>query len=189
MHTTNCPINCPGHTDPIITDIKTLRQVSKETTPEEIAQLELKARIIAALPSAWVQGFGLSAIQIGVPLRYAYLTLPDRWRHGGGLAGVVELINPKITKFDRPCLFQGEGCLSLPGHRIDTIRYEQITMTNNGGPEFVVWGTPAVIVQHEIAHMNGKLIFDFAVNPYPHLGRNDRCGCGSGKKYKKCCLK
>lgn len=26
------------------------------------------------------------------------------------------------------------------------------------------------------------------VNPYPEIGRNDNCGCGSRKKYKKCCL-
>lgn len=27
------------------------------------------------------------------------------------------------------------------------------------------------------------------VNPLRHVGRNDPCPCGSGKKYKKCCLK
>jgi hypothetical protein len=27
------------------------------------------------------------------------------------------------------------------------------------------------------------------VNPAPKVGRNDPCPCGSGKKYKKCCLK
>ena len=26
------------------------------------------------------------------------------------------------------------------------------------------------------------------VNPARHVGRNDRCPCGSGRKYKKCCL-
>jgi hypothetical protein len=26
-------------------------------------------------------------------------------------------------------------------------------------------------------------------NPYRHVGRNDLCPCGSGKKYKKCCLR
>ncbi len=25
--------------------------------------------------------------------------------------------------------------------------------------------------------------------PGPNVGRNDPCPCGSGKKYKKCCLK
>jgi hypothetical protein len=27
-----------------------------------------------------------------------------------------------------------------------------------------------------------------ATNPYRSVGRNDPCPCGSGKKYKKCCL-
>jgi len=27
-----------------------------------------------------------------------------------------------------------------------------------------------------------------AVNPFKNVGRNDRCPCGSGKKFKKCCL-
>jgi uncharacterized protein YecA (UPF0149 family) len=25
-------------------------------------------------------------------------------------------------------------------------------------------------------------------NPFRHVGRNDPCPCGSGKKFKKCCL-
>jgi len=25
-------------------------------------------------------------------------------------------------------------------------------------------------------------------NPLRHVGRNDPCPCGSGKKFKKCCL-
>jgi hypothetical protein len=29
---------------------------------------------------------------------------------------------------------------------------------------------------------------DIAFNPYRNVGRNDPCPCGSGKKYKKCCL-
>jgi uncharacterized protein YecA (UPF0149 family) len=29
---------------------------------------------------------------------------------------------------------------------------------------------------------------DTYVNPNRHVGRNDPCPCGSGKKYKKCCL-
>ena len=27
-----------------------------------------------------------------------------------------------------------------------------------------------------------------AVNPFKGIGRNDPCPCGSGKKFKKCCL-
>ena len=29
---------------------------------------------------------------------------------------------------------------------------------------------------------------DIAFNPYRDVGRNDPCPCGSGKKFKKCCL-
>ncbi|MCA3559444.1 MAG: DUF1186 domain-containing protein [Aestuariivirga sp.] len=29
---------------------------------------------------------------------------------------------------------------------------------------------------------------DIAYNPHRHVGRNDPCPCGSGKKFKKCCL-
>ena len=27
-----------------------------------------------------------------------------------------------------------------------------------------------------------------AINPYRDVGRNDPCPCGSGRKFKKCCL-
>jgi len=33
---------------------------------------------------------------------------------------------------------------------------------------------------------NGKYMP--AINPMRHVGRNDPCPCGSGKKYKKCCI-
>ncbi len=29
---------------------------------------------------------------------------------------------------------------------------------------------------------------ELASNPYRNVGRNDPCPCGSGKKFKKCCL-
>jgi len=53
-------------------------------------------------------------------------------------------------------------------------------------------------VQHEIAHFvrgaqNEWLFNNSEINPkappaqVAHVGRNDPCPCGSGKKYKKCC--
>ena len=33
-----------------------------------------------------------------------------------------------------------------------------------------------------------RLEYEAEQQKYKHLGRNDRCSCGSGKKYKKCCL-
>ena len=37
--------------------------------------------------------------------------------------------------------------------------------------------------------VDGKIIKNSVKNPHKDLGRNDPCFCGSGKKYKKCCLR
>ena len=50
----------------------------------------------------------------------------------------------------------------------------------------------AVCVQHEIDHLRGMTIHDRENKLEPistvKIGRNEPCLCGSGKKYKKCCL-
>ena len=49
-----------------------------------------------------------------------------------------------------------------------------------------------ICVQHEIDHLNGVVCMDRKVNTTivkdAKVGRNEPCPCGSGKKYKKCCL-
>ena len=50
-----------------------------------------------------------------------------------------------------------------------------------------------ICVQHEIDHLNGLTIFDREDKPQPIIskkavGRNEPCPCGSGKKFKKCCI-
>ena len=50
----------------------------------------------------------------------------------------------------------------------------------------------AVCVQHEIDHLNGMRILDRAQEltirrTERKIGRNEKCPCGSGLKYKKCC--
>lgn len=163
----------------IITNLDILRQKSKPITWEEIARLDLKKRIQEALTTSWTPGFGLAAVQIGLPLQYAWYQFRRQQ---------VELINPKIIEMSEPSLLIGEGCLSIPGKRIDTIRYKEIKIENDK-KLYYVSGLEACIVQHEIDHMNGILMYARAKDPYPKLGRNDLCLCGSGKKYKKCCLK
>ena len=41
----------------------------------------------------------------------------------------------------------------------------------------------------EIERSHNLFLKESKNNPYPKTGRNDPCPCGSGKKYKKCCLK
>jgi peptide deformylase len=50
----------------------------------------------------------------------------------------------------------------------------------------------AVCVQHEIDHLNGIICMDRKVDTTYKAekkpGRNEPCYCGSGKKFKKCCI-
>lgn len=42
--------------------------------------------------------------------------------------------------------------------------------------------------QHDHDHAETLEKPETFVRTHPKLGRNDPCSCGSGKKYKKCCL-
>ena len=59
-------------------------------------------------------------------------------------------------------------------------------------PEEDFGGIICVAVQHEEEHMRGIVLDkkDGAVEDFSasKVGRNDPCPCGSGKKFKKCCL-
>jgi peptide deformylase len=51
----------------------------------------------------------------------------------------------------------------------------------------------SICVQHEIDHLNGIVCMDrridlTVIREEVKIGRNDPCHCGSGKKYKKCCM-
>jgi peptide deformylase len=171
--------------DKIITDPKILHQVSRDTTPEEVKSLNLQARLREAMKDAWCPGLGLAAIQIGIPLRYAWYRVPKEYSME---FTEMELINPVIISTDRRFEYPAEGCLSIPNTRVKTPRYLDIVI-GMGGPHFAATRLEAVLIQHEIMHMDGILITDIELNKYPRLGRNDKCGCLSGRKYKYCCLR
>lgn len=134
-------------------------------------------------------GIGLAAPQIGIAKNIAIVRLDKT----SGME--VNLVNAKITKAYDPLLFRSEGCLSFPGRVEDTIRFQEIYITNNlvYPNDFIVTGLMAAVCQHEIGHWNQDLFFDHMVPKIVPIinknkvGPNDACICGSGKKYKKCC--
>lgn len=170
--------------DKIIIDQKELRQVSRETTWEEVKQLNLRERLEEAMKTSWVAGVGLAAIQIGVPLRYAWYKIP---KPNGGFIE-TELINPRIISAQKLFFYSREGCLSIPHHWAQTKRYRMLEV-ENGNQKYIAENLEAIVIQHELDHMNGVLTIDIEVDRFGNLGRNEPCGCGSGKKYKRCCLR
>ena len=133
--------------DTIITDTKTLSQVSRPTTWEEVKSLNLAARLADATMLAWTRGSGLAAIQIGLPLRFA-------WYRYNELS--YQLLNPEIIgRLGKALLI--EGCLSIPHKWLKIERSYEIEYTSDG-KKMRAKGLRAQIIQHEIDHMDGKLI-------------------------------
>jgi peptide deformylase len=159
----------------IVTDQKILRQVSRPVTPDDDLEA-LTAQLKAANATAWTDGAGLAAIQIGVPIRFA-------WYIVDGVEKI--LVNPRIISRYDPIIGQ-EGCLSIPNKHIMVRRYSKIAIESDGQVR-VATGFESRLIQHEIDHMDGILNIDKEYKPTPKVGRNEPCPCGSGKKYKKCC--
>ena len=176
----------PPKVDPIITDFKALRKISKPTSWEEIKKLNLIDRLRASNETAWTPGIGLAAIQIGIPLRMGWFMDKENSKN-------IILVNPVITKAAKKVIVPKEGCLSIPGVWSQTERYCDVTVTTLGEkePETLEFsGFLAIVVQHEVDHMNGVLNIQRRYHPPQLVGRNEPCPeClkkGITKKYKKC---
>ena len=167
--------------NPIVTDMKVLRQVSRNTSVREVKKKKLVEMIKLALRTGWVSGYGLAAIQIGIPIRAAWFWYVDSKKQRQECL----LINPVIIEKKEPVILPGEGCLSIPNKVFTTQRYNQIIYESDG-QRFSAEGKEAQIIQHETDHCNGILVTDRVYRP--PQGRNELCNCGSGKKFKKCCL-
>lgn len=170
--------------DAIVTDPVILSQVSRDTDFKECLKLKLFDRLPAALAKGWTSGVGLAAIQIGLPLRFAYYRDSSK-----PMAPPMFLINPRILLTGSVQPHRNEGCLSVPNRRFQTWRYNHVTyekLVNGQMQRFEATGFEAVIIQHEVDHMDGVLCSQ-RVGLAKKVGRNEVCPCGSGKKSKRCC--
>ena len=190
-------INCFKEDNPVIQ--KKLRRV----TLEEGAQI---ATELFQILNKRKDGIGLAANQVGIDAAVAVVNVREP----------IVLINPEIVSRETEIPFY-EGCLSFPGKGCHTKRYRNIIVhteqeesdwyfsgAETGEEGKGTWEAEgkkqdqelrlleAVCVQHEIDHLNGMRILDRIVDTTVRVekkpGRNELCHCGSGKKYKKCCL-
>ena len=98
---------------------------------------------------------------------------------------ITSPINAEIIEKHNLMEFDNEGCLSFPGKIITTKRYNEIMITDLLRPNGIVaTGLEAVVIQHEIGHTFGEIMFDYQITR--PKSRNLKCWCNSGKKYKKC---
>ncbi|MEK7494883.1 MAG: peptide deformylase [Patescibacteria group bacterium] len=99
------------------------------------------------------EGVGLAAPQIGKNIRLAVAEVDKK---------IYYLINPEITSYSQEKIVFEEGCLSLPGQFFPIIRSETVTVkyqNEKGLPKKIrATGFLAVVIQHEVDHLEGILI-------------------------------
>ncbi|KEZ50043.1 MULTISPECIES: peptide deformylase [Metabacillus] len=108
-----------------------------------------------------LDGVGLAAPQIGVPVRAAVVDIDDHH-------GTIELVNPVIIE-KRGSQTGPEGCLSFPGlfGEVERSEYVKVQAQNRKGKPFVMEanGFLARAIQHEIDHLHG-ILFTSKVTAY-----------------------
>jgi peptide deformylase len=102
-------------------------------------------------------GIGLAANQVGQLLQ---IIIVDISYEGNPLI----LINPKIIATCGKVSYK-EGCLSIPNHFYYVNRHNQITVEaldiNENPINIEASGLLAIVLQHEIDHLHGKLFIDY----------------------------
>ncbi len=110
-------------------------------------------------------GVGLAAPQIGVNQRIiVYDANAGDPEKDDSVQDFIPLINPEITAASGSIVSEGEACLSVVDYSADVKRYETVSVQaldiEGKELEFEAQGILAVIMQHEIDHLDGILFID-----------------------------
>ncbi len=105
-------------------------------------------------------GVGLAAIQVGWGKSVLIYDISPRDEE----RRLHVLVNPRIVESEGEMISDAEGCLSVPDFRADVKRAERVLVEGfdrEGKPVRVeAEGLHAIVLQHEIDHLNGKLFID-----------------------------
>jgi peptide deformylase len=103
-------------------------------------------------------GIGLAATQVGSSAAVVIIDISENRDEP------LVLINPVITTGEERAKGQ-EGCLSVPGYYADVERYTKVTVDalDRNGKDISVTSDDflAIVMQHEIDHLNGTLFIDY----------------------------
>ena len=191
-------INCLHENNPLI------KSQLKKVSVEEGMKIATELFEILAQRK---DGIGLAANRVGIDAQVAVVNVIEP----------RILINPQYVDKGNEIPYY-EGCLSFKGKGVNTRRYDSVIIKTEqeesswyfSGAENPIDGKGSwekqqqnkndaemrlletVCVQHEIDHLNGITIMDrqiiTTIKNETKVGRNDPCHCGSGKKFKKCCM-
>jgi peptide deformylase len=102
------------------------------------------------------RGVGLAATQVGILQRVFVFQK--------GEDDVVAVVNPELSEPSDEQETSDEGCLSLQGVTVPVERHLRVTLTgkdpDGNDVRFELEGHPARVAQHELDHLDGRLILD-----------------------------
>jgi len=109
---------------------------------------------------------GLAGNQVGIMKQVCAVDLSVGRQ---GYSDMYLLINPRITWSSKAVAKKSEGCVNFPEiwgitHRARAVKVAALDRSGND-IELKLEGWPAVLVQHEIDHLYGRLFIDRLENP------------------------
>jgi peptide deformylase len=110
-------------------------------------------------------GVGLAGIQVGVDKRILVVDASDK---ESDERNPICMINPRVLARSETMRIYEEGCLSIPDTLVEIERPAEVRVSyidrEGASQELEATGLLATAVQHEIDHLDGKLIIDYLSN-------------------------
>jgi len=146
-----------------------LREVSAPVDPADDAVQYLARRLLATVKAA--PGVGIAAIQVGIPRRLVWVQRFDRPDEP-----FEALLNPVILERSAETTPGWEGCLSIPEINAQVLRNAELLLQwdrlDGERRTEAIHGFTAVIVQHELDHLDGVLFID-RMEPGTQISRQE----------------
>ena len=137
---------------------ETLKKISKPVEKVGVNEKKLVNDLFETMYGS--KGIGLAAVQVGILKRILVIDVSTKDNEKEPLS----FINPTIKKISNETSIYEEGCLSIPDTFIEIERpkiCEVEYIDINGKKKFLKCdGLLATCLQHEINHLDGKLIID-----------------------------
>ncbi|MGB2929375.1 MAG: peptide deformylase [Desulfobacterales bacterium] len=135
--------------------------LSEPTKPVENIDEKIQ-NLIKDMASIMYQapGIGLAAIQVGINKSLLIYDVSPRDEK----RSLQVLINPRIVESEGTTISEDEGCLSVPDFKANVKRAASVLVEGSDSKEkplrIEAEGLLAVVLQHEIDHLNGILFID-----------------------------
>ena len=136
-------------------------RLRKKAKPIERFDENLKNMAKKMLHTMYAEkGIGLAATQVNYHERLIVIDVSE------GRDEPIYIVNPSYEILDSSPESSKEGCLSIPTFQQEVLRAKKIELSYqdlDGEPQkLMAEGLFGYCIQHEIDHLNGKLIVDYA---------------------------